>query len=172
MTTAATWPTKKGLGAFVIQSVISTIGASLIGIMSVAGVAVLTAAVTRNTSGGNFIDHVVEQPSFILLNQPYFVAPVLAGFILGILSHRFFQSRTGAWVWSIPALILVWNLLRWENGNFRPNWPDVWANFFSSQCSSSECLYEVFVTTPFYTSVAYALGWLAKSWVRKPVVDH
>jgi len=38
-------------------------------------------------------------------------------------------------------------------------------NFFFARCGATECLYELFITAPFYTSAAYTLGWLCKNWM-------
>jgi hypothetical protein len=148
---------------FVLQTTFATLGAQLVAILLVGACSLVTASVTRNTSGGNFGDHIVEQPTTRLLSQPYFVGPVIVGFAMGFLLHPWFRSSSGAWVWTIPAIVLIWNLFSWEPGPSRAYWPDVWLNYFSAQCGSSECLYEQFVTCPFYTSVAYALGWLIRS---------
>ena len=148
---------------FVIQLLVSTVGSFFIAVFISIVSAMLTAALSRNTSGGNFMDHVVNQPTFALLDPPYYTGPVFAGLALGFLSHRVYPSRVAAWVWTIPTIVLVWNMLTWRNGGYRPYWHDVWANYFSSECSSSECLYQIFVTVPFYSSVAYTFGWLARS---------
>lgn len=151
------------LRRFFLHTIFSTLGAQLVAILLVGVCSLGTALVTRNTSGGNFLDHMGEQPSAHLLDAPYFVGPVIVGLVMGFLLHPWFRSRLGAWVWVLPALILIWNLFTWEPGPYRAYWPDVRENYFSGQCGSSECLYEQFVTCPFYTSVAYALGWLARS---------
>jgi hypothetical protein len=129
--------------------------------------AIVLAAVTRNTSGGNFADHVAEQPIYVLLNEPYFIAPIAAGFLLGLFGHRLFRSSLAVWVWVVPMVILIWSVATWRNEGFRPYWTDVWNNYFGSQCGSSECAYEWLVTAPFYTSVAYTLGWLGKNFARQ-----
>ncbi len=100
--------------------------------------AVLIAAGTKNTSG-NWVDHISEQRILRSAGEPYFIFPILAAFIVGLLSR-----------------------LTWKNGGLRPYWPDVWDNFFGPNCGSSECLYENLVTTPFYASLAYTFGWMTK----------
>jgi hypothetical protein len=153
---------------FIIQLLASTAGAMVIG--TIAGIipAVLIAAVTKNTSGGNWADHIADQPILRAVGEPYFALPVVAGLFLGVMSGRFFRSSSAAWVWVVPTIILVWNLFSWQNGGYRPYWPDVWNNYFGSNCGSSECLYELFVTAPFYTSVAYTLGWIT----RRAMTSH
>jgi len=150
------------LPSFLIQQLVSTVGAMIVGHLAGIIPAVLIAAVTKNTSGGNWVDHIADQPILRTVEEPYFAFPVITAFALGILSHRYFRSSSAVWVWVLPAIILVWNLFTWKTGGFHPYWPDVWNNYFGSDCGSSECVYELFVTAPFYTSLAYTLGWITK----------
>ena len=177
--TEATPPTGQfdgGILTFLIQQVISTLGAILFGICVVLLISLISASVTKNTSGGNFADHVVEQPAFVLLNEPYYAGPVLCGFILGAIGRRFFRSRSALCVWIVPAVILLFHVLTWEGASSATGaayWPDVWANYFGSDCGGSECLYEFFVTLPFFTSLAYTLGWVvANLWRGRRIVAN
>jgi hypothetical protein len=159
------WIASLGSPNFLINQIISTLGAIVVGVLGVLVVAFISAAFTKNTSGGNFIDHVAEQHAFIFVDQPYHAAPVLCGFTLGALSRRFPRSRGAAWVWIAPLIVLMWNLMTWEGAGpptSSAHWAGVWANYFGAGCAGSECVYELFVTLPFYTSVAYTLGWLAR----------
>jgi hypothetical protein len=149
------------ISTFVAQLVIATAGAMLGGTVIVAIAAVLLATLTKNRSGGNFADHVVEQRIFVLLDEPYFAAPILVGFTLGLLSRRLFRFNGGTLVWVVPAALVIGSAITWRTGGFRPYWRDVWNNYFGSQCGSSECAYEWLLTAPFYTSVAYTLGRIA-----------
>lgn len=153
-----------GSPGFLIHQLVSTLGAIVVGVLGVLIVAFITAALTKNTSGGDFADHMAEQRVSIFLDQPYHAAPVLCGLILGALSRRFSRSRGAAWVWIAPLIILLWNVMAWEGAGPPTSsayWAGIWANFFGAGCAGSECVYELFVTLPFYTSVAYTLGWLA-----------
>jgi len=49
------------ISGFLLQQLLSTIGAMLAGVLAAAVLALVTAAVTKNNSGGNWIDHVVAQ---------------------------------------------------------------------------------------------------------------
>jgi hypothetical protein len=149
-------------GGFLLEQALSTAGAMLLAVIVVIAVAFLMAIVTKNNSGGDFGDHMVEQRVFVLFNEPYFVGAVLSGLILGALSRRWSQSCAAAWVWILPAVVLIWNVFTWKNGGSAPYWSDVWNNYFSSHCNGSECLYEFFVTAPFLTSLAYTVGWIVK----------
>jgi hypothetical protein len=95
------------LPSFLIQQLASTAGAMLFGTITGAIPAVLISAVTKNTSGGNWADHIADQPILRAVGEPYFALPVLAGFFLGVLSSRFFRSSSAAWVWVLPTIILV-----------------------------------------------------------------
>jgi hypothetical protein len=55
------WITGGRVSTFIAQLVIATVGAMLVGAVFVLIPAVLIATSTRNMSGGNFADHVVEQ---------------------------------------------------------------------------------------------------------------
>jgi hypothetical protein len=153
-----------GLWSFVVQQAISTVGAGLLGSAIIVLLAFLLAALQ---SGGHLVDRMVDGQLFRLgTESPYFAAPVLTAFILGALSHRLFGSRAALWVWALPTLILVLNVLMWKSSTPRSNLEDALANLFSGDCGDSECLYELFVTAPFYTSVAYTMGWIIRSMMK------
>jgi hypothetical protein len=117
---------------------------------------------TKNPGPGNFVDHLVDQRVFrVLVDNPYFLGPIVAAFVLGLFSNRVWKTNAGFWVWLFPAVILVWNVFSWKSYTSRSNLADAGANYFASDCGGSECLYEVLVTAPFYTSVAYSAGWIA-----------
>ena len=154
------------LPAFFVHLAASTLGAAVVGFVTAFLLAGLTALVTKNTSGGNWADHVSDQFILKVAGEPYFLFPVLAGIAFGALSYGYSRSSSAAWVWVLPTIALVWNVLTWKNGG-APYWPDVWDNYFGSGCSGSECLYELFVTMPFYTALAYSAGWIARR-ISKP----
>jgi len=157
------WITVTGVSSFIAQLVIATVGAMLVGMLA-AVITALPIAFLRHAPNGSVVDRVLDQPLFKLgADNPYFAGPVLTGFIFGWTSHRFFVSRTAAWVWIVPALVLAWNLVTWKSYSPLPHWADVRANFFTSNCGDSDCLYELVVTGPFYTSVAYTVGWIARN---------
>ena len=100
--------------SFVVHLVISTVGAMLVGIVAILIPSLLIAVVAK-TPGSSLIDRMVDQPLFRIGSDPYFAGPILAGFILGVLSHRFSRSRSAAWVWVLPAVILIWNVMTWKS---------------------------------------------------------
>ena len=82
------------LPSFVVQLVLSAVGAVLLGIVLVLVPALVIAAVTK-PPGSSLIDRMVDQSLFrVGADNPYFAGPILAGFILGVLSHRWFRSSS------------------------------------------------------------------------------
>ena len=147
---------------FVIQSIVATLGAFVLGAFGGLVPSIVVALLTKNHGPGNFVDHLVDQRVFrVLIDNPYFLAPIVVAFVLGLLSNRVWKTNSGFWVWLLQTLILVWNVFSWKSYTSRSNLADAWANYFGSDCGASDCLYEVLVTAPFYTSVAYSLGWIA-----------
>ena len=154
--------------SFLIQLVIATGGAIVLGTLAALIPSALFAAITKNSSGGNFIDHMIEQRFFVWADKSDLVI-VASAFVLGIFACRVFRSSSSAFVWVPATLILLWNLLTWEGAGaltMRSYWIDVWNNYFAD-CGSSECFYKLFVTVPFYTSSAYSLGWLSTKFLRR-----
>ena len=154
--------------SFVLQQVVATVGAFLLGVVAVLILATLIAFFTR-TPHGNLVDKVVAEPLFkIGADGPYYAGPILMAFILGWVARRS-ESRGAAWMWVLPTLALVWNVMTWKSYSPLPRWDDVRANFFTSHCGDSDCLYELLITAPFYTSVAYSLGWVVRNLGRMKV---
>ena|SRR5215831_1321425 len=83
---------------FLINQFVSTVGAMVVGTLAAVIPAFLIAAVTKNNSGGNWADHVAAQRILRAAGEPYFLLPILAGFLLGALSYRYSRSATALWV--------------------------------------------------------------------------
>src|SRR5215467_178745 len=94
------------LPAFFVHLTASTLGAPIVGFVATFLLAGLTAAFTKNTSGGNWADHVSDQLILKAADEPYFVFPVLSGLVLGGLSYRYSRSSSAAWVWVLPTIVL------------------------------------------------------------------
>ena len=89
--------------------------------------------------------------------------PVVAAIALAVLSSRWIRSSVALWVWVFP---LLWFLLgvyelttgwsaSWDPSSSR--WAYAGKELFTTQCSSTECLYEFFCSMPLLASVAYAI---------------
>lgn len=147
---------------FLIESVVATLGAFVLGAIGALLSSIVVGLLTRNSGPGDFMDHLVDQRVFrVLVDNPYFLCPIVAAFVLGLFSHRVWKTNASFWLWVVPAVFLVWNVFSWKSYTSRSNLADAWANYFGSDCGESECLYEVLVTAPFYTSVAYSVGSIA-----------
>jgi len=145
------WMANATIPSFILQLLISTMGAMLTGV----AVVVFLALIVRIASGGYSVD-AVQRRIFVLLDEPYFIAPILAGFFLGRLGGRFFRSASTVLLWIVPAAVLLLGMASGHEMN-------VWDNYFGSRCGGSECASEWLFTAPFYTSVAYTAGWISKN---------
>src|SRR5438477_12577788 len=121
MSTATRWQDAT-LPSFLIHQAVSTVGAMVAGNLFALIPAILIAAATKNTSGGNWADHIIEQHTFRAADEPYFFFPILAGFAFGALGHRYSRSVSAMWVWVLPLAILIWNVCTWRTVGSRPYW--------------------------------------------------
>lgn len=146
------------VAVFFIQLILGTAGSLFLG--SVLGFVLALPFGYFSSGEGNIVDR-TDDTWFVqyLTDNPYFAVQIVTAICLGFLSYRFFRSQATVWVWVVPATILVLSvvssLLRAQEG---VRW--VLNNYFGSACGSTECLYELFVTASFYTSLAYIVGWV------------
>lgn len=97
--------------------------------------------------------HLFDLPGSAPLFAGYWVVGALSGYWI----NRCGRSRAALWVWLPPLAVLAvsfWSEYRTLSGG----WPDASAAFFSSDCSSSECLGELLFTSPAVTCIAYSAG--------------
>jgi hypothetical protein len=75
-----------------------------------------------------------------------------------LVRKRFFVFNSAYGI-LIPLLLLIWNILT-EGLRMQPYTPliDI---YFSAHSGATEGLYELFLTAPLYTAIAYSLGALA-----------
>jgi hypothetical protein len=160
--------TAAGVFSFLTQLVLATFGAMLVGTAIPALIALAIAPITRAPNQA-LVDSIVKQPLFKFgADNPYFAGPIVTAILLGWFSRRFFRSRMAAVVWVLPSLLLLWNVVTWKSYSPLSHWLDVRANFFTSDCGDSDCLYELLVTAPFYTSLAYSFGWVIRASTGAP----
>jgi hypothetical protein len=147
------------LASYFEQLVIATVGAIVLGYSLLSILVHLIAAVALHKLGAiTQADHFVQ----LFGDNPYWIGPVLAGFLLGAVSRRYFIGRNGFWVWVIPTLSFGVAMITTRPYGPYSRWEYVWDNFFTSRCGATECLSELVNTAPFYTSVAYSLGAVIK----------
>lgn len=85
------------------------------------------------------------------MEPPLYLPGLICAFLLGCIVYFLTRSVTTSLAWLLPAAILAWNMLIWRGSS-------VWDTFFGSECGNTECLYQTFITVPFYASGAYSLG--------------
>jgi hypothetical protein len=84
--------------------------------------------------------------------------------VLGCLVTRGLGHSPAMWVRMVGLVWLVYGAYDgsgyWYKGAAHSRLDYVAANFFgpTTKCSNTECLYELFVTTPFPATVGYSLG--------------
>ncbi|HET7440630.1 MAG TPA: hypothetical protein VFJ47_04950 [Terriglobales bacterium] len=132
--------------------------AMFIGLMF-AFVMVLVSRLYSPPGGGlGVFDRIIDSHLYV---PNVIVAVFMGAFFYGRIRHNF-----AFWVW-VPSLIFlvldVWG--DWAGTLSR--YHSMWDTYFGRNCGGTECLYQLFFTMPFYTSVAYALGAVGMSLLRK-----
>jgi hypothetical protein len=102
---------------------------------------------------------------------PYSPAIACSALLLGyFIAYRVLGGRSASWAWLAGVLWLlvgIWDITRFWSASWSPEktrWGYMLANLFgpSLKCSGTECLYELFYTTPFAASVMYSIGAYAR----------
>ena len=91
-----------------------------------------------------------------LTGEPVWIPEIAAGLWLGYFVYRRVPSRLAFFTWLTPAFFLFFSALSWQRG--MAQYDSTFDTYFGTGCGGSECLYELFLTMPFYTSVGYTLG--------------
>jgi hypothetical protein len=147
---------------YLVHLVSATIGSIFVGAIS--GFLVALPIGFFSFESGSVADLATDSRFFrYAVDGPYFFALILAAFLLGLWSfHRSPGSPSAVWVWVLPTLVVVLTLQPWKFGS--PTWTTAWSNLFGSRAEATDSLLEVFVTAPFYTSLAYSAGWALEKW--------
>jgi hypothetical protein len=161
--TGALFGILRSFAVFIAHSAMATMG-SLIGGVALGFLCSLFAALW-SSGAGNIVDRAADSWFFRhLVDNPYFLVPVFVSFCVGFFVFRFSRHSSGAWAWLLPFAILLLNIVP---SLFRSSTHDVVQSYFGRGCGSDECLDQLFFTAPFYTSVAYSLGWLSRRWAAE-----
>jgi hypothetical protein len=93
------------------------------------------------------------------VEAPFWVPEIICGAAAGWLVRKRFSVLNSGYGILIPLLLLLWNILT-EGLRMRSYTPliDI---YFSTHSGDTEGLYELFLTAPLYTAIAYCLGALA-----------
>jgi hypothetical protein len=87
---------------------------------------------------------------------PLFLLPLTSGIALGYVFAKILPSRWAMWVWLVPAVLLVINIIGMLTSSYERG--SVWTNEFGPHAQCTACLDEEFLTVPFVGCIAYALG--------------
>ncbi len=102
-----------------------------------------------------------QRSTFIgsMTEAPFWTPEIICGAAAGwSVRRRFFVLNSGYGV-LLPLLLLIWNILT-EGLRMRP-YTRLIDIYFSAHSGDMEGLYELFLTAPLYTAIAYCLGALA-----------
>ena len=89
---------------------------------------------------------------------PTFLFPVVAGLFLGVLFGGRLSAPLSRCLFLLPLAIMLWDFWTFLNFNNDVTWRNFFHTYLGTNCTSSECLSEVLVTSPFLSSLSYALG--------------
>jgi hypothetical protein len=89
---------------------------------------------------------------------PSFLFPTLAGVILGFILGTGLPKSSSRILFILPLAMMAWELWAFVHSNFDVTWQNFVNNFLGTQCGSSECLEEAWITSPLISSLAYSLG--------------
>lgn len=98
--------------------------------------------------------------------EPFTPMIVLTAVILAVLSSKWIRSSVARWVWTLPSAWFLYGFYDatrywspvWDSSSSK--WSHAFKELLTTQCGSSECLGELFFTTPLVCSVVYSLAYL------------
>ena len=105
--------------------------------------------------------------------EPYSPMIAATSFLLGyFVADRILNGRAATFIWIIGLAWMVFGIYdttRYWSASWSPEktrWGYALANLFGPtvKCSGSECLGELFVTTPFAASITYSVGAYLRNW--------
>jgi hypothetical protein len=94
-----------------------------------------------------------------IVAEPIWLPEVLMGILLGGIAYRRLPTKLAFYVGVPPAVLLFSSAWHWQQT--MAIYDSTWDTYFGKGCAGSECLYELLLTAPFYTSLAYTVGALA-----------
>jgi|SRR5208282_3870539 len=90
------------------------------------------------------------------LMAPTFLLPVAFGALSACLMGKRLSKRS-CLVWCIPLALLCGALFAVINAPYATR-SELWDTMVGTDCGSSECLYETFISVPFACSLSYSLS--------------
>jgi hypothetical protein len=89
---------------------------------------------------------------------PTFLFPILAGLILGFIFGARLPRSSSRLLFIFPLAIMAWEVWVFIHYNDEVTWRNFVNNFLGTNCTSSECLEEGWITSPLVSSLTYSLG--------------
>lgn len=89
---------------------------------------------------------------------PTFLFPILAGLILGFIFGARLPRSSSRLLFIFPLAIMAWEVWVFVHFNDEVTWRNFVNNFVGTNCTSSECLEEGWITSPLVSSLAYSLA--------------
>jgi len=88
--------------------------------------------------------------------EPIWLPEILSGLFWGMFFYRRLPSLCAFLAWLPQGIFLFWSAYSWQKT--MAVYDSTWDTYFGRNCSGSECLYEFFLTMPFYTGIGYSVG--------------
>jgi hypothetical protein len=151
-------PRLRFLTEFTTQTLIATVGAIIGGL----AIVIIPSVVIPFLAGT--LKQQTDWPLLKIADAPYFILPILLAFVFGFWKRKRFRSSAAYFLWLIPDISLISTFLSLHTMptySELGRWQNAWKSLFAKSCGETDCYYQYFVTAPFYTSVAYTLGWIA-----------
>jgi hypothetical protein len=146
-------PRAKWLGLWLVTTLIATLGTTI-------NVGIITYSLRSFVSREARI-HFAET----LVYGPYYPLPVLIGVLIGFFSYLRFRGTYRYWVWIVPALYVLTELLDWKESN-HASLADSIVHFFGTLAYPANR--EQLGSTMFlYMAIAYVVGALIHSSLKE-----
>jgi hypothetical protein len=131
---------------YVVHSVLASYGAVILVVIIeyVVGLAI--------GPQNRFLDFVVVGPTFLM--------PIVVGLGLGYRFGGSTRRYIARLVFAVPLIIAVYEVTSWSTHTYDgESWAKaLWDNFLGTNCGSSECLEEMLISAPLFSSLAYVIG--------------
>jgi hypothetical protein len=95
-----------------------------------------------------------------LTGEPFWLPEIMAGLLLGWFAYETVPSKIAFFGWLVPGCLLLWSAWSWQRSMAAND--STSDTYFGKDCGGSECLYQLFLTVPFYSSLSYSIGAFSK----------
>jgi hypothetical protein len=91
-----------------------------------------------------------------MIDRPFYILVVASGALLGRVSYLRWKNWTAFFVWLPLACFLLLSGWSWQKGMAK--YDSTWNTYFGKGCGGSSCVYQLSLTVPFYTGMAYSIS--------------